>query len=205
MTSSIQDNRCKLLVLDLDIDKISVNDLRTYFSTYGSIEWIKTYSGSKSAIIYFTNYLTVDHLIDVRTCITNHNTLRLRRYRLDENNWHIDSQTLLVKLITSNNVLNESTLQYHFQDYKSHIVKVDIIDEYQALISFSNYDYVDQIILKPSTIYAFERILEKPKRKSRWDQAPVPLSTQPILAVRNPVVYKLLTHIEYLTKQIRGK
>ncbi len=51
----------------------------------------------------------------------------------------------------------------------------------------------------------FERMMEKIPRKSRWDQAPLPLTTTPILSVRDPVVHKLISHIEYLTKQLRGK
>jgi len=49
----------------------------------------------------------------------------------------------------------------------------------------------------------FERMMEKIPKKSRWDQAPTPLTTVPVLSVRDPVVHKLISHIEYLTKQIR--
>ncbi len=51
----------------------------------------------------------------------------------------------------------------------------------------------------------FERMMEKIPRKSRWNQAPIPLTTTPILSVRDSVVCKLISHIEYLTKQLRGK
>ncbi|CAF4410860.1 unnamed protein product, partial [Rotaria magnacalcarata] len=37
------------------------------------------------------------------------------------------------------------------------------------------------------------------------DQVVVPLTTKPILADRDPVVYKLLIHIEHLAKQLRGQ
>jgi len=87
---------------------------------------------------------------------------------------------------------------------------LDIIHDNQALISFSNYDYVDQILLMPSNMFiidgiplVFERMMEKIYKKSRWDQPPTPLTTAPILSVREPIVHKLITHIEYLTKQLR--
>jgi hypothetical protein len=47
--------------------------------------------------------------------------------------------------------------------------------------------------------------MEKIPRKSRWDQPTDPITTIPVLSVRDPVVHKLISHIEYLTKQLRGK
>jgi hypothetical protein len=215
MTSPINNNHCKLLILDLDTNKISLDNLRTYFSSYGPIEWIETFPGSTSAIIYFVSYLIVDHLIKTRTCLIGENNVRLRRYRLDQNNWHIDSHTLYVKLLTpvySNCLLTEETLRFCFRDFQSNITKLDLIHDNQALISFSNYDYVDQILLLPSNMFiingiplVFERMMEKITKKSRWDQQPTPLATTPILSVRDPVVHKLISHIEYLTKELRGK
>jgi len=215
MTSSINNNRCKLLVLDLDINKISLTDLRTYFSSYGPVEWIETFPGSTSAIIYFVSYLTVDHLIKQRTGLIGQNNIRLRRFRLDSNNWHIDSHTLHVKFSTSiytNCILNEENLRFCFRDFQSSMTKLDLIQDNQALISFSNYDYVDQILLVSPNMFSingiplvFERMMEKIPRKSRWDQPTDPLTTIPVLSVRDPVVHKLISHIEYLTKQLRGK
>jgi len=213
MTSSINNNRCKLLVLDLDTNQTSIDDLRTFFVSYGPVEWIETFPGSTSAIIYFVSYLIVDRIINYRTCLIGQNNVRLRRFRLDRNNWHIDSHTLHVKLTAptySSCVLTEAVLRYCFRDYQSYINKVDIIHDNQALISFSNYDYVDQILLMPSSMFiidgvslVFERMMEKINKKSRWDQPPVPLTTIPLLSVRDPVVHKLISHIEYLTKQLR--
>jgi hypothetical protein len=51
----------------------------------------------------------------------------------------------------------------------------------------------------------FEQMMNKIKKKSRWDQTPAPLTTLPVLSVRDPVVHKLISHIEYLGKQLRGK
>ncbi len=215
MTSSINNNRCKLLVLDLDINKITLNNLRTFFSSYGPVEWIETFPGTTSAIIYFASYLIVDHLIKYRTCLIGQNKIRLRRFRLDQNNWHIDSHTLHMKFSTSvypNCLLTEATLRFCFRDFQSNITKLDIIQDNQALISFSNYDYVDQILLLPSNMFVingislvFERMMEKIIKKSRWDEAPAPLTTVPVLSARDPVIHKLMSHIEYLTKQLRGK
>ncbi len=212
MTSSINNNRCKLLILDLDINKISLADLRAYFSSYGPVEWIETFPDSPSAIIYFVSYLTVDRLVKQRTGLIGQNNIRLRRFRLDPNNWQIDSHTLHVKLSTpvyTNCVLNEEILRYCFRDFQSFITKLDLIQDNQALISFSNYDYVDQILLISPDMFningiplAFDRMMDKIPRKSRWDQPAQPLSTIPILPVRDPVAHKLISHIEYLTKQL---
>ncbi len=63
MTSSFTNNHYKLLILDLDTNKITLENLRTYFTSYGPIEWIETFPGTTSAIIYFVSYLVVDHLV----------------------------------------------------------------------------------------------------------------------------------------------
>ncbi|UJR36752.1 hypothetical protein I4U23_029467 [Adineta vaga] len=209
MTSSISKNRCKLLVLDLDVNQISIEALRKYFTAYGPVEWIQLFPESTSAMIYFVSYQTVDNLITHRTCSIGQNLVRLRRFRLDQNNWHIDSHTLYIKF-NSNHILTEECLHYCFRDYQCQITKIDMLYDNQALISFSNYDYVDQILLMPintfqidNTPLVFERMMEKIKKKSRWDQTSTPLASVPVLAVRDPLTHKLINHIEYLTKQLR--
>ena len=79
----------------------------------------------------------------------------------------------------------------------------------QALITFESFDHVDQILLMPSHMFMIdgqtlqlERLLARKKpRHSRWDQT----SNVTTLAVRNPLMYKLISHIEYLSKQLQGK
>jgi hypothetical protein len=215
MTSSINNNRCKLLVLDLDTNKISIDDLRAYFISYGPVEWIETFPESTSAIIYFVSHLIVNRLVSYRTCLIDQNNVRLRRFRLDQTNWHIDSHTLYIKLSAptySHCGINEVSLRYCFRDYQSYITKIDIINNSQALVSFSYYDHVDQILLMPLDMFmideiqlVFERMMEKIEKKSRWDQAPAPLTTVPLLSAREPVVHKLISHIEYLTRRLRGE
>jgi len=97
-----------------------------------------------------------------------------------------------------------------FEDYQLYIDKLEILNDNQALITFSDYDYVDQILLISSNKFMIEdeplileRMIPKIPKKSRWDQVPSLLTTTPVLSVRDPVVHKLMTHIEYLTKQIR--
>lgn len=215
MTSSSNKNRCKLLILDLDTSKTSIADLRTHFTTYAPIEYIETFSGGTSAIICFVSYLPVNHLVQQRTAQLGQNKIRLRPFRFDPHNWHIDSHTIHVKLSASvynNHLLNEAVLRFCFRDYQSAITKLDLLEENQALISFTNYDYVDQILLQPPMTFVvneiplvFERMMEQIPKKSRWDQASDPLTAIPVLSKRDPVVYKLMKHIEYLTKQLRGK
>jgi hypothetical protein len=215
MTSPINNNRCILLILDLDINKISINDLQTFFKSYGPIEWIETFPKSSSAIISFVSYLIVDRLVSSRTCLIGQNKLRLRRFRSDQTNCHIDSHVLCIKLPSlaySNYVFTEESLRNYLRNYRSYIDKLDIINGKQALITFSDYDYVDQILLVPSNMFMvndetliLERIMPKPNQTSRWNEPSVPLSTVPVLSERDPVVYKLITHIERLVKQLRGK
>lgn len=214
MTSSFTNNHYKLLILDLDTNKITLDNLCTYFTSHGPIEWIETFPGSNSAIICFVSYLPVNRLVNYRTCLIGENNVRLRRFRFDETNWHIDSHTLHLKLslpVYSNSLLTEETLRFCFRDFQSNITKIDLIIDNQALISFSNYDYVDQILLLPSENFiingiplVFERMMEKIVKKSRWNQVSTPLANIPVLSVRDPVVHKLISHIEYLTKQLRG-
>ena len=211
MTSSISNNHFKLLVLDLDVQKISIETLRKYFTVYGPVEWVQIFPESTSAIIFFVSYMIVDHLIPCGTCFIGENRVRLRRYRLDQNDWHIDSHTLYIKL-NSSLTLTEQSLRQCFREYQTQITKIDIIHDNQALISFSHYDCVDQILLTPMNSYqieriplVFERMMEKIRKTSRWDQKPTSLSATPVLAVRDPLVHKLVSHIEYLTKQLRGK
>lgn len=213
MTSSIQTNRSKLLILDIDFHHINLNDLRNYFSAYGSIESIDTYPQSQSALITYSNEFPIEHLITFQTCFLKEKTLRLRRYRFDSANWHIDSQTLFIKLsppIYPMTLLTETTIYQCFRNYQLGITKIDCIDNNQALISFVNYDFVDRILLMPTSTFVindvplvFERMMQRIPRKSRWDQLPIPIANTPVLSVRDPVVYKLIGHIEYLTKQIR--
>lgn len=215
MTSSIDSNRCKLLLLDLGVNQISIADLRAYFSSYCPVEWIETFPGSTSAIIYFVSYLPVDQLVQQHTVSLGQNKIRLRRFRLDSNNWHIDSHTIHVKLSTpvyTDGMLTETVLRFCFRDFQSALTKLDLIQDNQALISFSNYDYVDQILLLPCNKFivngiplVFERMMEQIPKKSRWDQPSAPLTTTPVLSVRDPVVHKLVRHIECLAKQLRGK
>ncbi|CAF1126924.1 unnamed protein product [Adineta ricciae] len=209
MTSSISNNRFKLLVLDLDVQRISIETLRKYFTAYGPVEWVQIFPESTSAMIFFVSYMIVDHLIPCGTCFIGENRVRLRRYRLDQNNWHIDSHTLYIKL-NSSLTLTEQSLRQCFREYHSQITKIEVIHDNQALISFSNYDCVDQILLVPMNSYhieriplVFERMMEKIRKTSRWDQKPTCLSNTPVLAVRDPLVNKLVSHIEYLTKQLR--
>ena len=215
MTSLPDNNRCKLLILDLDTSTTSLADLRTHFTSYAPIEYIETFFNGTSAIIYFVSYLPMNHLVQQRTALLGQNKIRLRRFRLDSNNWHIDSHTIHVKLSTlvcDTQLLSEAVLRFCFRDFQSSITKIDLIDNNQALISFSHYDYVDQILLLPPEMFivngiplVFERMMEYIPKKSRWDQRPDPLTTIPVLSKRDPVVHKLIKHIEYLAKQIQGK
>lgn len=212
MTSLPENNLCKLLLLDIDPSKTSRADLRIHLTSYAPIEYIETFFKGTSAIIYFVSYLPVNHLVEQRTAILGENRIRLRRFRLDSNNWHIDSRTIHVKLSGDGQLLDETVLRFCFRDFQSSINKIDLIDHSQALISFSHYDCVDQILLRPSEMFivngiplVFERMMEHIPKKSRWDQQSEPLATIPVLSQRDPVVYKLIKHIEYLTRQIRGK
>jgi hypothetical protein len=209
MTSLIEENRCKLLVLDLNSQQININnDLHHYFNRYAPIELIQFYPNSPSAIIHFYSYEIVDYLIHFKTCSINNQTVRLRRFRSDISTCHTDSSTLRIKS-TGIEPLTEESLRKCFSYHQSSIKSIELICHSQALITFENYDHVDQILLMPSHMFMIndqivqmERILAKKKpRRSRWDQTNDVMT----LSVRNPLMYKLVSHIEYLSKQLQGK
>jgi len=183
-------NRCKLLILDIDFNQLNSNDLRTFFTFYGPIEWIEIFPRLSSAIIYFVSYLIVDRLVSYRTCLIKQNQVRLRRFRLDKINWNIDCHTLHVKF--SNIKLTESLLLQRFQEYQSYILKINVYPNNQALIFFLDYDYIDKILLLPLNNQSF--VLE---RMIQWKRS---LSHR-----RDPIINQLLNQIEYLSKQLRGK
>jgi hypothetical protein len=211
MTSSFEENRCKLLILDLNIDLISSNDVQVYFSRHGQIQAAEFYPRLSSAMLQFTDENIVDQLIRSRTCRINEHVIRLRRFRFDPINAHLDSYTLHVKLPDNDRILSDESLRQCFHHYQSSIRRLDVICTTQALISFRNYDCVDRILLQSSAMFVidgvqlkFERILSKMPRLSRWDQPTMPLTVVPVLSVRNPILYQLISHIEYLTKRLRG-
>lgn len=215
MTSTIEDNRCKLLVLDLDTNQITTNDLQTFFTSYGPIEWIELLPKAASAVIQFTSYLVVDRLMQSPTCLIGQTSVRVRRFRSDVTDCRVDSYNLLVNTTatgSSQNPLTEASLHQCFHDYQSRITGLDVFSASQALISFQTYDVVDQILLMPANTFTIndeplvlQRIIAKINRKSRWDQPSQPLTILPVLSVRDPLMHKLLSHIEYLTKRLRGK
>ena len=67
MTSTIEDNQCKLLVLDLNTNQINTSDLHTHFKSYGPIEWIELLPKLASAVIQFTSVLVIDRLMQSPT------------------------------------------------------------------------------------------------------------------------------------------
>ncbi|CAF1442556.1 unnamed protein product [Rotaria sordida] len=86
MISSINNNLCKLLVLDLDINQINIDDLHTFFLSYSSVEWIKTFPESSTTIIYFIIYFIVDRLINYRRHVISQSIVRLHCVDFKQNN-----------------------------------------------------------------------------------------------------------------------
>ena len=218
MTCAIDENQCKLLVLGLNTvdSETRTQELRSYFTLHGSIEWIQLFTNGSSAVIHFTHSSTVDRLARQRTGLLGQQSIRLRRFRSDTTHWHVDSCTLYVKCNRSvpsiGAALTDVSLQHCFRTYQPYIRRLDVIDSDRALISFCDYDHVDKILLEPANnwmvhgeVLALERLMTRPVKRSRWDQRPTPSSTLPVLSERNPVVHQLITHIEYLAKQLRGE
>jgi hypothetical protein len=194
--SSTNSNRCKLLVFNIDTNRLNFNDLRTFFTEHGPIEWIKIFPKFSSAIIQFRSYLSVDRLVSYRRCLIDKNDVRLRRFRLDKINCHIDCHILRVKSTNVN--LTESLLLNCFEKYQCHIVKINLYSNNQASIFFSDYDYVDQILLLPLNSFqinndeslGLERMIERKRLQVRK---------------RDPIIQQLFDQIEHLSKQLRGK
>ncbi|UJR09450.1 hypothetical protein I4U23_013689 [Adineta vaga] len=205
-SSNHEDNRCKLLVLDIDSNQVNSDDIRRYFLTYGPIEWIEIFPKLSSAVIYFVSYLTVNRLVGVRTCFINQNQLRLRHFRPDETNWNIDIRTLRVKFHTTNQMnikFTESTLFHCFKEYQSCIMKMTVYPNNHALLLFSDYIYVDQLLLLPINRFQIDSqplILERLIRKNRLQQ-----QQQQQKPMRDSVIEQLWDQIEYLSKQLREK
>lgn len=209
MTSLIEENRRKLLVLDLDSHQINSNDLYHYFNQYSPIQLIEFNPNGTSAIVHFYYYQIVDYFLYFNTCWIKDRMIRLRRFRSDLSACDVDSSTLRVKCSHSE-PLTEESLRQCFHHHQPSIKSIDVICHSQALITFEKFDHVDQILLMPSHMFTvngqtlqLERILARKKpRRSRWDQQPSDVTT---LAVRNPLMYKLVGHIEYLNKQLQER
>lgn len=215
MMSSFEENQRKLLVLDVDFNRISLEKIQNYFLQFGSIESIENFENFSSISIRFSTVNVVDRLVQLSFCLIENFAVRLRRFRSDLLSAHLDCFTLRMKFEAKKSKiqwLNEISLRQCFSSYQSSICSIDLIDENQALINFRHYDSVDQILLQPVEHFRInncslqlERIMTKSHRKTRWDDPSQPLTNQPTLAQRNPLVYRLLSHIEYLTKKLRGK
>jgi hypothetical protein len=195
MTSSTNNNRCKLLVFNIPANRLNSGDLKTFFTEYGPIEGTKIFSKFSSAIIYFTSYLSVDRLVSNRTCLIDENYVRFRRFRLDKINCHIDCHILRVKLI--NVKLTELLLFNCFEKYRPYIKKINVYSNNQALIFFSDYDYIDQILLLPKNSFQInneslelERMVESKKSQ---------------VQKKDLIIQQLFTQIECLSQQLRGK
>ncbi|CAF1006701.1 unnamed protein product [Adineta steineri] len=192
MTCLPNNNRCKLLVLDIDINQLNSDDLRRFFIPYGPIESVEIFPRCSAAIIYFVSYLSVDRLVSYRTYLIHQNYVRLRRFRLDQTNWNIDCRTLRVKFnTTTNNKLTELSLAHCFKEYQSYIEKITVYPNNHGLILFSDYNYVDQLLLLPVNVY---QINNKTLTLERMIQKK-----------RDPIVGRLLNQNEYLLKQLRDK
>ncbi|CAF1096353.1 unnamed protein product [Adineta ricciae] len=206
-SNSYEDNRCKLLVLDIDVNQLNSNDLRRYFTTYGPIEWMEIFPKFSSAIIYFVSYLIVDRLVRYRTCSINQNQLRLRHYRSDETSAHIDTRTVRIRLSNPRNTnlkLTESILFPCFERYQSFINKINVFPNNHALIHVSDYIYADRILLDSNNEFQINGqslILERFVRKGRIQQRQQQQRKQP----RDVVIDQLLDRIASLSRQLREK
>ncbi|CAF1662850.1 unnamed protein product [Adineta ricciae] len=204
-SNSYENNRCKLLVLDIDVKQLNSNDLRQYFTTYGPIEWMEIFPKFSSAIIYFVSYLIVDRLVRYRTCSINQNQLRLRHYRSDEASAHIDTRTVRIRLSNPRNTglkLTQSRLSPCFERYQSFINKITVFPNNHALIIFSDHIYADRVLLDSNNEFQINGqslILERLVRKSRTQQQ------QQRKQPRDVVVDQLLDRIASLSRQLREK
>ena len=148
------DNDCyKLFLSNLD-GRINTEDVQRFFSAFGPIEHIESWT-HKSAVIVYADLDSLDRCVAAhRKCTINQQEIFIRRFRYGYiERPYMDSSVLFVKPKISDLAIewNEQTLRQCFHAYEQHIEHVRVVPtRLQALVYFKDYDFVDQILLQTS-------------------------------------------------------
>lgn len=164
------DDCLKIFLSNLD-GRIDTQDLQKFFSPYGKIEHIESWT-RKSAIILFSDIESVDRVLSKhRKCTINKQEIYVRRYRYGFiERAYMDSQVLFIKPTICNSSMkwNEKTIGECFHDYEKNIEKIRISSKsFHALISFDDYDIVDRILVQANLFNINGISIEMKRAKSK--------------------------------------
>jgi RNA recognition motif-containing protein len=145
------DDRLKIFLSNLD-GRINAEELHEYFSSFGTIEHIESWT-RKSAIILFSNPDSIDRVLSKhRKCMMNQQEFFIRRIRYGYiERAYMDSAVLFIKPLVNHPSIewNDSTIRHCLHQYEMNIKQIRIVSKYlHAYIHFKDYDIVDQILLQ---------------------------------------------------------
>ncbi|CAF2122391.1 unnamed protein product [Rotaria magnacalcarata] len=148
---TIGDDCLKIFLSNLD-GRINTQDLNVFFSPYGKIEHIESWT-PKSAIVLYSDIDSIDRVLSKhRKCTINKQEIFIRRFRYGYiERAYMDSNILFIKPMINNLSIkwNEKTIRKCFQGYEKYIEKIRILsNSYCAFIRFNDYDIVDRILVQ---------------------------------------------------------
>ena len=167
------DDYLKIFLSNLD-GRINTQDLYNFFSPFGIIEHIESWT-PKSAIILYSNINSVDRVLSkYRKCSINKQEIFIRRYRYGYiERAYLDSTVLFIKPMINDRSIkwNERTMRQCFHEYERNIEQIRIVSKYvHAFIHFNDYDIVDRILLQ-TNLYSIKGIpIEMKRAKSNNKQ-----------------------------------
>jgi RNA recognition motif-containing protein len=169
---SIGDDRLKIFLSNLD-GRINTEDLHEFFSPFGKIEHIESWT-PKSAIILYSDIDSIDRVLSkYRKCIINKQDIFIRRFRYGYiERAYMDSTVLFIKPINKNLSIewNDQTIRQCFHEYEINIKQIRLVSKYiHAYIHFNDYDIVDRILLQKDMFYINGISIEMKRAKCNED------------------------------------
>jgi RNA recognition motif-containing protein len=163
---SVGDDRLKIFLSNLD-GRINTQDLHTFFSRFGPIEHIESWT-PKSAIILYSDIDSIDRVLSKhRKCIINKQEIFIRRFRYGYiERAYMDTTVLFIKPVIHDLSIewNDTTIRNCFHKYEIHIEQIRLVPKcLHAFIHFKDYDIVDRILLQ-SNMFSIDGITIKMSR-----------------------------------------
>jgi RNA recognition motif-containing protein len=165
---SIGDDRLKIFLSNLD-GRINTQDLHAFFSPFGTIEHIESWT-PKSAIILFSDIDSIDRVLSKhRKCIINNQEIFIRRIRYGYiGRAYMDSAVLFIQPMIKDLSIkwNKETIRHCFDEYEMNIKQIRIVPKsFHAFIHFKDYDIVDRILLETDMFNINGRSIEMKRAK----------------------------------------
>lgn len=153
MSPSKGDDRCKIFLSNLG-GQINTEDLNEFFSPFGTIEHIESWT-HRSAVILYEDLHSVDCVLaEHRKCVINNQEIYIRRIHYGYvERAYMDSTVLYIRSSLPDISVHwtEHTIRHCFNEYEDSIEQIRISSKgAQAWIYFKDYDVVDRILLQPS-------------------------------------------------------